>query len=824
MGVVYEARQISLKRRVALKVLPPAIGLTQQARQRFEREAQAAAKLHHTNIVPVHAIGEDDSHHFYAMELIEGQSLDQVLRQLVDEGANTLLAETVTKAASELPQQPLPPAESKPVTSSVEDSTTSLGDTSAGSRPWFDAVAKLIAEVADALDYAHGRGVIHRDIKPANLMLSGEGKLCITDFGLARIAQEPGMTVSGSFLGTPAYMSPEQIAAGRVKLDHRTDVYSLGAVMYELLTLQRPFVGESREEVLSAIMAKDPRSPRKLNGKIPQDLETICLKALEKDPDRRYATAAEFAEDLRQYLQHGLIAAKRAGLLRRTGKSIRRHPVAAMAVLAVVLVAGVGTVAWQQMSGRRSSDVERMVSDARLLLIQGEQTEALERAGEVLAADPGNHAARLIRARVLLYRTEHSWDILKEARAVLAEDPNNWEAHVLVAATAKYRRLYSVPIDEHLDAVERLAPESADASYLRALTLGGDKSREALALFDRALELDPGHVLALEERSDTYAKLLKDLPLALADAERIIAVRPRSALGFQQKSYVLEVFHDTAQALEMVNKALDLDPEFVRAYKIREWINRRRGQYKEGLRDATRAAELEGAWHIRAYAYSKLGEYDLAIADYRRAIELNPDNLSAYSGLFWTHWDAGQRDEARAALGELEARAKSWIDEAGLCEYKQELASAYSALGKHDRALAAAERAVELRPNEVRTHSRLVFVRRKAEGQVAIVGDCDRLAALELDEPSELNDRANAMRDLCYRTDQALADYGQAIELAPSWADPYHERALLYEVEENLDRAVADIEKAVELAPSWTKANVALARLRTRIAEGVDGD
>src|SRR5437867_1964902 len=252
MGIVYEARQVSLDRRIALKVLPPALGMSDQATQRFEREARAAARLHHTNIVPVHSIGEENGCHYYAMDLIEGDSLDRVLRQLVDEGANPLMAATVTRAVQELPPRPATPGHEG-------ETTTSLSDSSAGSRRWFDAAAKLVAEVAEGLHYAHGRGIIHRDIKPANLMLSREGHLCVADFGLARMLQEPGMTVSGSFIGTPAYMSPEQIAAGRMKIDQRTDIYSLGAVLYELLTLQRPFPGESREAVVTGILTKDPR-------------------------------------------------------------------------------------------------------------------------------------------------------------------------------------------------------------------------------------------------------------------------------------------------------------------------------------------------------------------------------------------------------------------------------------------------------------------------------------------------------------------------------------------------------------------------------------
>lgn len=340
MGFVYEARQLSLNRRVALKVLPPNLGMTPQATRRFEREARAAAKLHHTNIVPVHAIGEQDGHHFYAMDLIEGESLDRVLRKLLDEGSHPLMEETVSRAVAGLTRTPADYGRAD-VASSQEHGGTSLSDTSAGGREWFDAVAKLIAEVAGGLDYAHGRGIIHRDIKPANLMLAEEGRLCITDFGLARMAQEPSMTVSGSFLGTPAYMSPEQIAAGRARLDQRTDVYSLGAVLYEMLTLQRPFPGESREEVVTAIMTKDPRPPRRFNGKIPIDLETICLKAIEKDPDRRYRTAGAMGNDLQQHLHGGLIAARRAGPLRRAAKSVRRHPVASLGLVAALVIAAI---------------------------------------------------------------------------------------------------------------------------------------------------------------------------------------------------------------------------------------------------------------------------------------------------------------------------------------------------------------------------------------------------------------------------------------------------------------------------------------------------
>src|SRR5262245_45572472 len=252
MGVVYLARQLSLNRKVALKVLSGGMGLTDKAVQRFRREAEAAAKLHHTNIVPVYATGEQDGTHFYAMELIDGPSLDHVLKRLKS-GSDPGQASEATAASPQLAQTGPYIGDSTSPDAAAELTSSSL---SSGS-DYFDRVARLMAEVADALDHAHKQGVIHRDIKPSNLLLSSDGRLSINDFGLARLLEQPGMTMTGEFVGTPAYMSPEQITAGRVPADHRTDIYSLGATIYELLTLQPPFTGPSRDQVLAQIIQKE---------------------------------------------------------------------------------------------------------------------------------------------------------------------------------------------------------------------------------------------------------------------------------------------------------------------------------------------------------------------------------------------------------------------------------------------------------------------------------------------------------------------------------------------------------------------------------------
>jgi serine/threonine protein kinase/cephalosporin-C deacetylase-like acetyl esterase len=362
MGVVYEARQVSLNRKVALKVLAGSLGLTAKSVQRFHLEAEAAARLHHTNIVPVYATGEQNGTYFYAMELIDGPSLDLVIQRMAEEHRPSPPVEATTLAVPDGPGPGLGqtvlyrPTAGDPCRQPAGTSEPNLRSGTS----YFETVARLIAGVADALAYAHEQGVIHRDIKPSNLLLSPDGRLSINDFGLARLLEQPGMTLTGEFVGSPRYMSPEQIAVGRIPLDHRTDIYSLGATLYELLTLQPAFSGERRDQLLAQILQKEPSRPRKLDKRIPVDLETICLKALEKDPDRRYQTAGALAEDLRRYLGRFAIAARRPGPVTRLAKFVRRHRIGVAATAGIlVLSTTAGILGWKYRSEQVQVATER---------------------------------------------------------------------------------------------------------------------------------------------------------------------------------------------------------------------------------------------------------------------------------------------------------------------------------------------------------------------------------------------------------------------------------------------------------------------------------
>jgi tetratricopeptide (TPR) repeat protein len=345
MGVVYEAEQISLGRRVALKVLPLAAALDPRHLQRFKNEAQAAAHLQHQHIVPVYAVGCERGMHYYAMQFIDGQSLAAVihqLRQLAGLGADEP-ADSAGPGGGPAGDSPpgSPPAEAAEPTAPAAALAT---ERSTDSPAYFRSVARLGLQAALALEYAHAEGVLHRDIKPANLLVNGRGALWVTDFGLARLAGEAGLTRTGDLLGTLRYMSPEQALGLHGRVDERTDVYALGATLYELLTLEPVHDGADRQALLRQIGQEEPRAPRRLNPAVPADLETIVLKALAKEPADRYRTAQELADDLRRFLEDKPIRARRPTPGQVVAKWARRHRgvvvTAAVAVL-VGLVLGV---------------------------------------------------------------------------------------------------------------------------------------------------------------------------------------------------------------------------------------------------------------------------------------------------------------------------------------------------------------------------------------------------------------------------------------------------------------------------------------------------
>ena len=279
-GVVFRARQKSLNRTVALKVISLGQWASKAHLKRFRREAEAAAGLDHPSIVPIYEVGERDGSCYFSMKFVEGGQLDEVVR----------------RAPMSIRQ-----------------------------------AAELIAKVARTVHYAHEHGILHRDIKPGNILLDAKGEPHLTDFGLARLVEsESTVTRTLEVMGTPSYMAPEQAVGNNAAVSSATDVYGLGAVLYQLLTGQPPFAGGTTYETIKLLLDTEPRQPRLLNPKIDRDLSTICLKCLEKDPKRRYSSALALAEDLERWLKHEPILARHTGIFTRGKKWVRRNPTSAL--------------------------------------------------------------------------------------------------------------------------------------------------------------------------------------------------------------------------------------------------------------------------------------------------------------------------------------------------------------------------------------------------------------------------------------------------------------------------------------------------------------
>jgi serine/threonine protein kinase/predicted Zn-dependent protease len=688
MGVVYRARQVSLGRHVALKVLPGYARHGRLAVERFRAEAQAAARLHHTNVVPVYAQGEANGHYFYAMELIDGVSLDTVIRSRPDLLSTAALhgSSSALRFKTEHDAAPVPPGSSE---SAVHTTGAAVPDhdAAAARAAWTRAdyrhVAHLVAEVADALACAHRHGVIHRDVKPHNLLLAANNHLHLTDFGLARLTDEPHLTVSGEIMGTAAYLSPEHIQGPADAVDHRTDIYSLGVTLYEMVTGRKPFDGESREQIIDQIVRAEPLAPRRIDRRIPVDLETICLRAIEKDPSRRHPTAAMLAEDLRRFAVGRPILSRRTSTFEKTAKWVRRHKTLTAAGLAVAAVLVLSVVLVLSTRAGRHREANELLDRAYTQLAFTDYhtphrvADDLARAA-TLGADP--YELRLTQTLSCL-GTGDTAGAIKLLKEVLADDPPDLRPWYLLAWAQWRGSDYDAARETLAQAEQRGPPKRAESWFFRGLAIhyedpqaAIESYREANAWKARVRGFYPQAVLHLAraQNQQVYAtRSLEAFPEADASLRQLIAHGYYGAYPY----YLLSITHrlaaeiyagsggtrDDTPVREHYNESL----HWARAGQTLEPLNDRpvvaeaeclesMGDYAGAIDARSRALELAlrdvarcEEYHYRWRLYFWTGDLDAALADAQAHAACVPGNIQyahVYPALI--HAERGEFDEA----------------------------------------------------------------------------------------------------------------------------------------------------------------------------------
>jgi serine/threonine protein kinase/Flp pilus assembly protein TadD len=788
MGVVYEAEQISLGRRVALKVLPFAAALDARQLQRFRNEAQAAAQLQHPHIVPVYAVGCERGVHYYAMQLIDGRTL----------------AEMIAAWRAEAPDAaPLP--DTLPV--------AGLSTERAPRRPEsFRAIARLGLQAAEALAHAHHEGVVHRDVKPANLLVDVQGNLWVTDFGLARLHSATGLTVSGDLLGTLRYMSPEQACGDPAAVDPRTDVYALGATLYELLALRPVFDGRDRQELLRQIACEEPRSPRRLNPSVPAELEIIVGKALEKDAAARYTTAQELADDLRRFLEDKPIRARRPTWLEQTRKWARRHRPAvwsAAAALLVTVVVLAGSAGWvvrdrAARQAKLTADLQAAWDEAQRSRQEGRwpQAQAAAKRAEALLQDGADEPTLAGQVKDFLGELAQEEadrrlvDGLEKIRLGQAEVNLKENRFALEEALPEYRRVF---LTYGLRA-ETVTPEEA------AALLG----RQPAAVRGTALAaLDHWLILARYKRAPEAAWLEQVLSAAERDPWRqdVRAARRRN----------------DRRALEKLAREVDVAVQPPEALFVLERGLRQRGATAAAAAMLRRAQEAFPGdfWINHDLAMALLDcqppQYEPAIRFLTAAVALRPDSPKVRLNLGSALWRSGQRDEA------LSTFRKAVELNPHLAEAHGKLGAALAAGGRRAEAITAFRKAVALNPVYAEAYADLGTALWREEQRDEAVTSFRR--AIEL-KPTLAVAHAHLGAALATtgRLDEAMAPIRRAIELRPDCAEAHHALGNALARKGQLELAAAAYRRAIALAPDFAEAHCDLGqtlRRQGKLAEAI---
>lgn len=838
MGVVHEAEQISLGRRVALKVLPFAAMLDKQQLARFKNEARAAATLDHPNIVAIYSVGAERGVHYYAMQLIEGRSL-----------AEFIAAMKLGRSSS--PEDPAPRAVLDPKPTANDTAKVALPTVRASgsaafstippfdSREYFRAIARLGIQAAEALDHAHQSGILHRDIKPANLLVDDAGKLWITDFGLARIEADAGITVTGDLLGTLRYMSPEQALAKRAVVDHRSDIYSLGITLYELLTLHHAYAAEDRQDLLRQIAFDEPLKPRQLNRDIPPDLETIVLKAISKGASDRYTTAMDLAEDIRRFVLDQPIRARQPSVAARARKWSRRHAsvlttAAGAALIGLAIAAGAIGWAIRDRQARFASTEKELGSaleEAKDFSKQANWTSALAaiRRAESLVA--GGSASVETAGAVQQLRRDNDMASRLESicldHAALCRADGDLDTEGAIPEYATAFRDYGIDVEQlpHREAVDRIRASAISEQlcfaldeWTRSLCSQGEARLPALALVAIANEAD-GDKWRMKLRAIGVSPREEAQKRAAEFAAEVEGHSLPAETAMRFANY-LHVIGDEAKAEAQYQSVYSRAPSNFRVllYLGKDYLDATPQRLDEAIRFLSAAVAVRPdspvALNNLGLALGYRGRLQEAVDCLREALRIKPDLASAHNNLAMALAQANQPDEAVIHYREA---VRHWPDRGtACCNFGDFLLER----GELEEAYACYEEAVKREPKLARAHHKLgnyLFKTNQLDAAIDSYREAVRLKGRSGDLHNALG--VALARKRLY--EEAIESYRVAVELDPKVAQVHCNLAEAYRSTGAEDDAIASFRETIQLDPDCLQAYNRLGNIYTSRSDWV---
>ena len=808
MGIVYEAEQISLGRRVALKVLPFAAALDAKQLQRFRNEAHAAACLHHQNIVPVYSVGYERGVHYYAMQFIDGRTVAEMIHDLRrDTGRQQSAA-----SGSAIPDA-IQAADQPTIDAAVATTQKSTIDPD-----FYRTVARLGVQAAEALEHAHQLGVVHRDVKPANLLVDPAGNLWITDFGLARAHGDPALTMTGDLVGTLRYMSPEQALTQRGPVDHRSDIYSLGVTLYELLALAPVFDGKDRHQLLRQIADQRPRPPRQLNPAVPAELETIVLKAMAPSPDERYASAQELADDLERFLYDRPILAKRPGLWQRARSWRRRHRIAvayATASAAIVVLGGSALLALSAVRLAREEAQTRAalaLAEHRRDLVEQQRDRGDANFQKALQAFDSMLNRRLAQARTELARRAVLEDALRFyedlTRSHEQDERTRYESGWAYARMGTVYSQLGRPADAERAQRQGLALLDAVAAEAPAVPRYRSELAGCCAGLGDLVRLIRGQYVEAEALLRRAVSLSEQL-VAEAPANR--AYRAQHASALQRLGYLQGMRGQSAAGIEMLRRGQGLlevlaSEESPNAYRL----ERAGGANSLGLmlRLGGRPADAVAA-HRQAVSLLSAGP-GIAAVD-----PTDAELARTYAHLGFALAQLGRRDEAEQAIRKALAGREALLAASPLAAAdRQETALIYTSL-------AALLQAGERLPEAEQAYRRAVAALQTLAAQFPGQADFRRNLGLTRYALGALLHDSGRRSEAAEMFAGGAAAFAEALALTPESPEANNNFAWCLATcpsgaHRDAARAVALARRAVELAPeqggSWNTLGVALYR------------